>query len=379
MKPDKQAELKVLFRSLKVGSLTLPNRIVMAPMTRGRSPGGVPGPSVAAYYRRRALGGVGLIISEGTRPGHASALGYPDVPVLDGDEPLAGWRRVVQGVHSAGGRIAAQIWHVGSYCRPGFDRGGTIDRLAPYPVTHPGMTGQSTARLPRRMEKRDIEAVVRSYGEAALNANRLGFDAVEIHGAHGYLIDQFFWSMTNKRLDEYGGAIKDRSRFAVEIIKEIKHTAGDAMPIIFRFSNWKLNVYDERGKLFDSPKELEAFLKPLADAGVDIFHASTRRFDTPEFAGSNLNLAGWTKRIFKKPTISVGSVGLTADFISERQGQAVTACSIERLLDRMDRGEFDLIAVGRALLADPFWLEKMRNGECEKIVPYTQESLGRLY
>ncbi|HEY9784564.1 MAG TPA: NADH:flavin oxidoreductase [Candidatus Obscuribacterales bacterium] len=375
---EQPLDVSPLFRSFKFGRTVLKNRIVMAPMTRGKSPGGIPTGDVARYYARRALGGVGLIITEGTHMRHESAQGYPDVPFLAGEEALEGWRKVVHYVHAAGCPIIPQLWHVGSYLRPGFDRGRRIPRLAPSAVAHPGLAGLSSENVPKRMTDADIEKAIDSFVEASLNARQIGFDGVEIHGAHGYLIDQFFWRLTNKRLDRFGGSWRDRSRFAAELVAAVRKAVGTDFPIVFRFSNWKLNVYDERGRLANRPKELEQILSPLVAAGVDIFHASTRRLDTAEFAGSDLNLAGWTKKITGLPAISVGSVGLTTDMIAERQGEAVANAALDRLIERLRNEEFDLVAVGRALLGDPNWCDKVRHGAFSEIMPYNRACLDRL-
>src|ERR1019366_3011802 len=135
-----------------------------------------------------------------------------------------------------------------------------------------------------------INDVTRAFGEAAASAQRLGFDGVEIHGAHGYLLDQFFWHVTNRRTDGYGGDLPARTRFAVEVIREIRSRVTADFPVCLRYSQWKLQDYN--AKLANSPNELERFLAPLTDAGVDLFHCSQRRIWEPEFEGSSLNLAG---------------------------------------------------------------------------------------
>lgn len=375
---DSTINVQSLFRSFKFGKNVVRNRLVMAPMTRGFSPGGIPTAGQAAYYRKRALGGIGLIITEGTYFPHKSVEGYPDVPFLRDGAAKVGWKKVVDSVHSAGALIFSQLWHVGIYCRPGFDRGHRIQRLGPSRIAHPGLYGQSSSVVPERMTERDIEEGIAAYVDAAKTAKETGFDGIEIHGAHGYWIDQFLWEMTNRRTDKYGGTLRERSRFACEIVKAVRAEVGSAYPIIFRFSNWKLNVYDERGRIFQQPKDMEQLLTPLIESGVDVFHASTRHFDVPEFAGSPLNLAGWTKKISGKPTITVGSIGLSADFISERQGVTVTSSTLDRLLERLHNDEFDLVAIGRALLSDPFWAQKIRNGQLDSIINYDKSSLERL-
>jgi 2,4-dienoyl-CoA reductase-like NADH-dependent reductase (Old Yellow Enzyme family) len=351
---------EVLFAPLRIRHVPLANRIVMAPMTRSFSPEGVPGDDVAAYYRRRAENGVGLIITEGIYPPHAAAGFDPRVPRLSGGAALEGWRRVVREVHGAGGRIFAQIWHVGLQVSGG-----------------PGPPGDFVLASPT-MAGAEIEAVVEAYADAARNAQAAGFDGVEIHGAHGYLIDQFFWDKTNRRDDRYGGDLVRRTRFASEVIAAIRRAAGPEYPISFRFSQWKIGDYE--AKLAESPAELELFLAPLVAAGVDVFHCSTRRFGDPEFAGSALGLAGWTRKLTGKPVIAVGSVSLDADVMTTfgPQGQA-GARGIDDLLERMDRAEFDLIAVGRALLANPDWAGIVRRGAFDELQPFRRESLTNLW
>ena len=222
----------------------------------------------------------------------------------------------------------------------------------------------------------EIEALVQAYAEAAYNAQRLGFDGVEVHGAHGYLVDQFFWAGTNVREDKYGGSIVARTEFAVEIIKAIRQRCGDDFPLVLRWSQWKLQDYN--AKLVDTPEQLADFLEPLSKAGVDIFHCSQRRFWEPEFAHSKLNLAGWTKEITGKPSISVGSVGLDQEFISSFQGQDAGVANFDDLIERMEQDQFDLIAIGRALLSNPDWVNKVKQGQLDQLKPFSQDDKENL-
>lgn len=362
-----------LFSPFSLGRLSLANRVVMAPMTRSMSPGNVPNDDVAEYYRRRAAGGVGLIITEGTCVGHKAASGYPDVPFIAGEEALAGWKKVVDAVHEAGGKIAPQLWHVGGIRRPGVEPGGDLPGYSPSGMAFPGkVTGH-------KMTKDDINETVESFIQAAVDAEGIGFDAIEIHGAHGYLLDQFFWQGTNHRDDEYGGSVEKRARFACEIVKGIRAKVSADFPIIFRFSQWKQQDYAAR--LAETPEELGEFLQPLVDAGVDIFHCSTRRFWEPEFEGSELNLAGWTKKLTGKPTITVGSVSLNADFLPEGGDVAfkdAEIASLDNLVERLDNDEFDLVAVGRALIANPNWVNKVRDQQLEELTPFNKAMLAKL-
>ena len=370
----------ILFQPFPFGKVTLPNRIVMAPMTRSKSPGNVPGDDVADYYQRRAAGGVGLIVTEGTAPDFKGAHGYPDVPSFYGDEAMAGWKRVAEKVHHAGGFIIPQIWHVGSVRKKGFgpDPDGSI--VGPSSIMHPShfINGELSkgAELPEAMTQADINDCVSAYGKAARNAADAGFDGVEIHGAHAYLIDQFFWEATNKRDDKYGGDLVQRTQFAVEIIEAMRAQVSDDFPIVLRFSQWKQGDYNH--KMAKSADELEAFLAPLSKAGVDIFHCSTRYFNNPEFEGSNLNLAGWARKLTGKPAITVGSIGLDIDFLHSFGGQKSHSTDITALFERMENNEFDLVAVGRALLSDPAWANKVKAGNESDIVEFTPASMQEL-
>lgn len=364
--------VNTLFKPFTLGNLELSNRIVMAPMTRNFSPKGVPNQGVVDYYRRRAESGVGLIITEGTVVDHAAANGYPNVPYFHGEESLAGWKKVVDAVHAAGGKIAPQLWHVGNVRRLGTDPDGDVPGYGPMEKVKDGKV------LVKGMTQQDIDDVVAAFAKAAKDAKDVGFDAIELHGAHGYLIDQFFWEGTNQREDQYGGSMDNRGRFAVEIIKAVRAAVGADYPIIFRFSQWKQQDYTAR--LAPTPELLEQFLAPLADAGVDIFHCSQRRFWEPEFESSELNLAGWTRKITGKPCITVGSVGLDGEFLQfmVNTDKVAQTANIDGLLERLEADEFDLVAVGRALLVDPQWADKVREGRFEDIAPFSREALKTL-
>jgi 2,4-dienoyl-CoA reductase-like NADH-dependent reductase (Old Yellow Enzyme family) len=346
----------------------------MAPMTRQRSPGGVPGPDVAAYYARRAQGGVGLIITEGTVIDHPAANGYAHVPHFFGEAALSGWRAVRQAVHAAGGKIFPQLWHVGVVRRPGLAPHPEVGGYGPSGIAKPGGRVVCTA-----MSEADIAEVIASFARSAAYAKELGFDGVELHGAHGYLIDQFFWAGLNQREDAYGGSLERRVRFGADVVRAVRSAVGPDFPICLRYSQWKQQDYG--AKLAQTPAELARFLAPLVDAGVDIFHCSTRRYWLPEFEGDTLNLAGWTKRLTGKPTITVGSIGLDTEFVTERSladFNAGKATGIDELLARLDRAEFDLAAIGRALIADASWPSKVREGRSAEVQGFSKDMLAEL-
>lgn len=364
-----------LFRPFSVGYLSLANRIVMAPMTRAFSPGGVPGADVAAYYRRRAEGGVGLIITEGTWIPEPHASNDDNVPDFHGEAALAGWAQVLQEVHAVGGRIIPQLWHVGLSTKP--EVNGLYDKdAAAKPQIGPSGLLRRGERVGTPMTQAEIDAVAQAYVDAAVTAYRLGFDGVELHGGHGYMLDQFFWHETNEREDRYGGDIAARATFAADIVRTIRAATAPDFPILLRFSQWKLMDYDAR--LASDPDTLATFLAPLVDAGVDVFHCSQRRFSEPEFAGSPLNLAGWVKQLSGRPTITVGSVSLNGDVTGLQRGEGAKIASLDELLERLGRDEFDLVAVGRALLTDPAWVEKVRDGRFDALLPYEPQHLTSL-
>ena len=360
---DRFVAIDELFEPFTTRSLTAPNRFAMAPMTRQASPGGVPGPAVAEYYRRRAAGGVGLIITEGIRLPDPAA-GHPySIPTLAGDDVLAGWKRVVDAVHGEGGTIAAQLWHQGVQRD---DADGVV------PVGPSGIDGLGKPRG-RALATGELGQIADLFAQSAATARAVGFDAIEIHGAHGYLLDEFFWERTNLRTDGYGGTLAARTRFPAEVVRAVRDAVGPDYPIIFRFSQWKGTDY--AATIADDPNELQELLTPLVAAGVDVLHPSTRRHYAPAFPGvdDRLSLAGWTKKVTGVPVIAVGSVGLETQFRSEKQGEVIQPAGVDRLVEQFDAGEFDVVAIGRALLADPAWVNKLRDGQLDRFAGYSAE------
>ena len=368
------ADTSVLFQPFVSPRLTLPNRIVMAPMTRNMAPDGVPGQPNAEYYARRAAGGVGLILSEGTVVNRPASRNMPHIPFFHSEEPLGGWRGVIEAVHEAGGKMGPQIWHTGAV--PPQDAG-----FAPGPIDSPSGLNAPGKPAGEPMSEEAIADTIAAFARAAADARALGFDALEIHGAHGYLVDQFFWHGTNLRTDKWGGAtIAERSRFAAEVVSVMRAAVGLDYPIILRVSQWKQQDYAAR--LATTPAEMDQWLAPLVAAGADMLHCSQRRFWDPEFpevdGEDGLNFAGWAKKLTGAPTISVGSVGLTGDFFGSFRGKPSERAGLDSLLERMERGEFDLIAVGRALLADPMWVVKVREGRDDELSDFDPAAMKEL-
>jgi 2,4-dienoyl-CoA reductase-like NADH-dependent reductase (Old Yellow Enzyme family) len=336
--------MKTLFDSIELKRMPLKNRLVMAPMTRSRAEGGVPTRTMVEYYRRRAAGGIGLIISEGVLVDHPEArVNAGEVPYLRADS-VEGWRRVAEAVHAEGSRIFPQIWHCGPVVRPG--------------VAGRSITDDDGNEVVRLATAEDRTALQQAYSHAAEVSPECGFDGVELHGAHGYLLDSFL------RAGDTG--------FVTEIIRETRLKIGPDLPLCFRFSNW--TAEDLTASYFDTPAELERLLKLMIEAGVDIFHPSTRRFWEPVFDDDPLTLAGWTRRITGMPTIIVGNIGLKTEGFSGPGPESLE--SLERLLNA---GEFDLAAVGRPLITEPEWGNKVRDRRFSEIADFYERATKEVF
>lgn len=354
-----------LFEPVRVGTQELPNRVVMAPMTRMFAQDGILAPTAVDYYRRRAAGGVGLILTEGIATSRIAAH-TASVPHMLSDEAREMWRQVVRAVHEAGGKILAQLWHtgLGREREIGFDPElPSIGPCAEFLLPDSPLIPVGGNRPPgAAMTIDDIQATIREYVEAAATAQELGFDGVQLHGAHGYLLDQFLWSETNRRTDEYGGDQTQRTRFPREVIEGVRKRTGKDFLLSYRFSQWKLPEHYQVNAC-TTPEQLEQMLVPLAKAGVDFFDASTRRYWEPAFEGSSLNLAGWARKLTGVPAMTVGSIGLSAPLdITMRNSLAENVTDLSPLIDMIDRNEVDLVGVGRALIANPDWPLRLQAG-----------------
>jgi len=280
---------------------------------------------------------------------------------------------VLDNVKGAGGKLFLQLWHEGAVRKEGQGPNPEAPTLSPSGLIQKGEP------IGQAMSARDLIDVRDAFAGAAQTARAMGFDGIEIHGAHGYLLDQFLWHETNQRDDGYGGSLENRLRYPCEIVCAVREAIGPDMPISFRMSQWKERNFD--GKVAQSPAELAVVTAALRKAGVDIFHASTRRFWIPEFEGSDRGYAGWVKSTTDAAVITVGSVGLDNDIMSSLHGQnaASTGTSgLGELLRRFNNNEFDLIAVGRAALGDPDWVNKVRDGRFAELEAFDKEKLAFL-
>ena len=366
-------DLSGLFTPFQLGNLTLPNRIVMPSMGLAACEDGAPNDAHADYYARRAAGGAALVMTEGVYIDRASSGDNPLLGRLHGEQALAGWRGVAAKVHDAGGFVMPELWHVGLIPLVADVMAGEEPRYR----EELGQVSPSGYIAPDRkvthgMDEDEIAKVIEAYGHGATLSMDLGFDGIELHGGHGYLIDQFLWSETNHRIDRYGGSPAARGRFAAEIVAEIRRRVGTDTPIVMRISQWK--TVDNDARIAKTPAELEALLAPMVEAGVDLFDCSQRRFWEPTFAGSDLNWAGWVKKVTGKPSMTVGSIGLDRDMqasLGEGRQAGTDLASLDELARRFDRGEFDLVGVGRAIIAEPDWAMFVRRGEYYRLKPFS--------
>ena len=359
----------MLFEPYKLKNLNLRNRVVMAPMTRNQSPGGIPTSEVVAYYSRRAKAEVGLIITEGIEVSHEASSAYPNVPRLDTKEAREGWKRVVNGIKENGGSVIAQLWHCGGFRKLGMQPNPEVPGHTASGLVKPGK------KVAHKMTLEDIKQTINAYASDAKYCEEIGFDGVEIHGAHGYLIDNFFWEGTNIRDDNYGGSIEKRSQFVSEIIQAVRSNISQEFIVGLRFSQWK--QHDFEAKLAHTTDDLKKVLLSPVESGLDYLHSSMRRFWESEFEGSEENLAYWTKKISNIPTIGVGSVGLDSDFIDMTAPSK--PANIDKAIDDISKEKYDLLAVGRALLSDHEWVLKMKEGRLKDVIPYSKEALLKLY
>jgi 2,4-dienoyl-CoA reductase-like NADH-dependent reductase (Old Yellow Enzyme family) len=341
-----------LFTPLPLGEdLTLPNRIVMAPMTRCMAgPGLVPTEAMAAYYGRRA--DAGLIISEGAivRP---DAQGYPNTPGVFTAEQVAGWRAVTSAVKDAGGRIFCQLWHVGRVSHPTY-LGGALP-IAPSAVPLAGPIAHTDLEYgtPRALDADEIPPLIEAFATAAANAMDAGFDGVEVHGANGYLIDQFLHYRTNHRDDAYGGDPPRMARFALEVVDALCEAAG-ADRVGIRLSPAAYH------HLRPDPRDTEVFqylLPALDERALAYVHAGIAD-DTWEFDYLGGRVADFLRRHYRGTLIACGA------FTPEGAAAALAAARC------------DLTAMGRPFIANPDLVTRVRAGE--PLIPFDEAMLDRL-
>ncbi len=305
-------DLSPLFEPFRIRELRLRNRFVLPAMQVGFTEKCGPSQRMIDYLRARAAGGTALIFSESCAPDHPSSYWQPVFCVLN-EETEGGWARVVEAVKGAGACFFMQLWHPGGQriAAPDFAHAEHAS-LSPSGLI---AEGRRNGRAMSVSEMHDLKA---AYVRAAETAKRLGADGVEIHAAHGYLMDQFLWAETNRRDDRYGGTrLADRARFPLEVVAAIRAATGPGFPISLRFSQFKEVDYGAR--VFATPEALAEFTALARSAGVDLLNVSSRRFAKPEWPERHATrgIAGWTRLIGGLPVVTTGSVGLDKDMFAD--------------------------------------------------------------
>ncbi|MCW4149277.1 alkene reductase [Halomonas sp. 18H] len=334
-----------LFTPLQLGSLDLPNRVIMAPLTRARTPDSVPGELQHAYYAQRA--GAGLIISEATNIS-PTARGYVYTPGIWTDEQQAGWQQVVEAVHAKGGRIALQLWHVGRVSHELVQPDGQPP-VAPSALKGEGAqcfvefadgsAGQHPTSTPRALETEEIPGIVDDYRQAALRARSAGFDMVEVHAANAYLLNQFLATGSNQRADRYGGSLENRARFPLEVVDAVIEVFG-ADRVGIRLTPF-IEIF---GLTDDEPEAMALYLaEQLDQRGLAYIH-----LNEPNWAGGEITFPdGFREKMRKRFS---GSLIYCGHYDGERARQ------------RLEEGTADAIAFGRPFIANPDLPERFRLG-----------------
>jgi len=331
-----------LFTPVRFGDIDLPNRVVMAPLTRSRAiAGNVPNPLAATYYAQRA--GAGLIVSEGAQVS-PQGQGYPDTPGIHTDAQVEGWRAVTEAVHAAGGRIVLQLWHVGRISHPLYQPGGALP-VAPSALrpqgqlhTHEGMKPFET---PRALETDEIAGVVAQFADGAARARAAGFDGVEIHGANGYLIEQFLRDSTNRRTDQYGGSVENRARFLEEVTAAVVDVWG-ASRVGLRLSPTNPGYSGQDGD--------PAATYGHAVSRIDRFGLAYLHIAEPPVDGHPMSTPPETERVARRLRQSFrGAFILNGGFTGDLANRFIAD------------GDADAIAFGVPFIANPDLVERLRH------------------
>ncbi len=321
-----------LFSPLRLGALELPNRVIMAPLTRCRADEGrVPSEEARLYYTQRAS--AGLILSEATSV-DPMGVGYPDTPGIWSDEQVEGWRKITDSVHAEGGRIVLQLWHVGRISHSSYLNGQLP--VAPSAIAAQGHVSlvrpKADYQTPRALETDEIPGIVEAFRKGAQNAKNAGFDGVEIHGANGYLLDQFLQSSTNERTDEYGGSIQNRARLALEVTDAVVSVWG-ADRVGYHISP-RGDAHDMGDA--DLPATFGYLVRELSKRGIAFVFSRASRED----AALSVEL----RKQFNGAWIA---------------NQGVSPDEAEGLIER---GEADAISWGQQFIANPDLVERLREG-----------------
>lgn len=333
----------LLFSPGKLGNLMLKNRIGLAPMTRtSGEDDGTPNEVMKNYYTRYAKGGFSLLITEGTYPDEKHSQGYLNQPGLANEKHIAGWKQVVQAVHGEGAKIICQLMHAGALSQGNIYTNITIgpSTVQPKGTQMEFYGGSGPFAIPQEMKKEDIAEVIEGFAQATKNAREAGFDGIEIHGANGYILDQFLTDYTNQRQDEYGGSTESRVRLLTETIQACRAAAGEEFPIGIRISQSKVNDYTH--KWAEAESDAKIIFTALGKAGLDFIHITEYHADQPAFKEGGPTLAALAKKYTGLPVVVNGNLN------TPEQGEAM-----------LQRGDADIITLGKGALANKDWVNKV--------------------
>lgn len=354
------ADGTAMLSPFRLGTVNLCNRVAVASMTRvSATVDGLATGRMAEYYRAFAEGGFGLVITEGIYTDKAFAQGYLHQPGLTDDAQAAAWRSVTGEVHAAGGKIVAQLMHAGALSQGNPHRTGTVGPSADRPkgaqMTH--FRGSGPYRVPTAMEPRGVAKAIEGFADAAAKAQAAGFDGVEVHGANGYLLDQFLTEGINLREDAYGGPTLARVRLAVETVAAVRAAVGPGFLVGVRVSQTKVNDYAHSwaGREDDA----RIIFSALGASGADYIHTTEREAWCPAFTEGGRSLAALAKAHAGLPVIANGGLHDPA-----------------RAAAMLESGEADVIALARGALANTDWPERVR--ESRSVLEFDRESLSPL-
>jgi 2,4-dienoyl-CoA reductase-like NADH-dependent reductase (Old Yellow Enzyme family) len=346
----------ILYSQAGIGKVTLKNRIAVAPMTRtSATEDGLATDDMARYYARFARGGYSLVITEGAYPDLRYSQGYLYQPGIATDAQAHAWRKVIDAVHAEGGKIFIQLMHAGALSQGNHWNTETAGPSAVQPVgTQLGFyRGEGPYPVPKEVTLDDIAQITRDFAAAAGRAKAAGFDGVEIHGANGYILDQFLTSYTNKRTDAYGGSTENRVRLLVEISEAVRREVGADYTVGIRISQGKVNDYDH--KWAEGEQDAKIIFESLAKAGLDFIHITEFDAAKPAF-GEGETLVALARRYGKLPVIANGQLG-----------------EHDKAAALVDSGDAAIITLGKTALANPDWPTRIANA-----APVTEFDYGIL-
>ncbi|WP_232685675.1 NADH:flavin oxidoreductase [Halobacterium zhouii] len=337
----------ILFDSFDLDGLTLDNRVGLAPMTRtSATDDGHATEQMARYYASFARGDFGFLVTEGTHPDTEYSQGYPNQPGLATDAQADAWTQVTDAVHDAGAPIFAQLMHAGALSQ---GNRYTEETAGPSVVTPKGEQlpiygGEGAFPTPKRMTTEEIDDAIEGFAAAAERAVDAGFDGVEVHGANGYLLDQFLTDYTNERDDEYGGSVENRIRLTTEVIEAVQARTPDEFVVGVRLSQTKVN--DDEHEWGEGEQQAEVVFEAVSDAGADYVHVTEPDVTAPAFGETGPTLAAYAAEYADAPVIANGNLG-----------------DPDAAVDAIEEDDADLVAQGTAALANHDWPARVRDDD----------------